>query len=558
MGRIKLDFYKKIKLLAAVGAAVLFLLCTPVFGAVSWIDGQGTGTQQDPFIVTGLEDMQLLSQKVAAGTTFSGYYFELTKDIDMQGIQWTPIGSSSSKSFKGNFNGCGHTIKNMTVNDTTGYAGLFGSAGAKAVICHIRLEGGSVCTTGSYAGGIVGYVYSTSKSQIYDCINISCNVTTTSSSGYIGGIAGYNKGSYLIMEYCENYADIYPTGTTCSYAGGIVGYAKGYSGTALARIINCHNYGNIGIDDNGSIYTGSSGAGGIVGYYNTNVYTYNCANHGNIKGCSGYTGGIAGRGLGSSSIGCCFNDGLVESTKKAGGIIGYLTDSVYLSCSTVMPVTEDVCGSIVGGTSSSTGATAIIYYCYSTAEGELIGSNGGNEPKYSGVKSSFADVAAAINSNLSATAKFKNLKGFTGETEKPFLPETVEISLYEDDDATVTNTVTVEEGALYEGLYTPQKAGYVFAGWYTTTGGQYKIDSNTRVALSWENTEGRSLYARWIEGGAAVTMGDVNGDLKADKIDAAYILKLVCGSDTGNADFSNADANSDGAVDIRDAVEVLK
>ena len=58
---------------------------------------------------------------------------------------------SPSHAFTGTFDGLGHSISNLTINQTDRYVGLFGSVGSTGVVQNVGLVGGSV--TGDNATG---------------------------------------------------------------------------------------------------------------------------------------------------------------------------------------------------------------------------------------------------------------------------------------------------------------------------------------------------------------------------------------------------------------------
>ncbi len=104
----------------------------------------------------------------------------LTADIDMTGIEWTPIGTKD-KAFQGEFDGRGHVIKNLTVNDLSlEYAGLFGYVSRfsnPAVIKNLGVVG--EFSGGTYVGGIAGY---SEESEISNCFFIG-TVSGTNTNG---------------------------------------------------------------------------------------------------------------------------------------------------------------------------------------------------------------------------------------------------------------------------------------------------------------------------------------------------------------------------------------
>lgn len=110
----------------------------------------------------------------------------LTADINMNGIEWTPIGTKD-KAFQGEFDGRGHVIKNLTVNDSSlEYAGLFGYVSKfsnPAIIKNLGVVGEFI--GGKYVGGIAGY---SEKSEISNCFFIG-TVSGTDTNGIANGDA---------------------------------------------------------------------------------------------------------------------------------------------------------------------------------------------------------------------------------------------------------------------------------------------------------------------------------------------------------------------------------
>ena len=104
----------------------------------------------------------------------------LTNDIDMTGVKWTPIGTKDKAFEWGEFDGQGHFITNLTVNDSSlEYAGLFGYVTDHATIKNLGVFG--EFSGGEYVGGIAGY---SENSEITNCFFIG-----TVSGTYTNGIA---------------------------------------------------------------------------------------------------------------------------------------------------------------------------------------------------------------------------------------------------------------------------------------------------------------------------------------------------------------------------------
>ena len=116
----------------------------------------GKGTEAAPYQISSAEDLKVFRDIVNGENgqeKNTGACGVLTKDIDLSGEEWTPIGVDRDSPYTGNFEGKHYTIKGLTI--TSGdYAGLFGCIDG-ATIADVTLKDGNISTTGTYAGGIV-------------------------------------------------------------------------------------------------------------------------------------------------------------------------------------------------------------------------------------------------------------------------------------------------------------------------------------------------------------------------------------------------------------------
>ncbi len=237
----------------------------------------GTGTSDDPYIIENAAQLRALSTSVSSGSYYSGVYFEMTSNIDLNDEAFTPIGNSYSNSFQGTFNGGGYEVSGLYVT-VSQYAGLFGSVNG-ATIKNLGVSSGSVTGT-SYVGGIAGYLRE--SSTIINCYN-KATVTKVASDDMMD----------MEME---------------SSTGGIVGFS--YKGT----IINCYNVGDVTANSSMEVY-----AGGIVGMSWSATITA-CYNVGAISATASYysySGGIAGMSDGTVS-GCYWDSDLSGTSYGIG------------------------------------------------------------------------------------------------------------------------------------------------------------------------------------------------------------------------------------------------
>lgn len=176
---------------------------------------------------------------------------KLTAEINLGNYEWIPIGEKSAKSFIGEFDGQGHAVKNLYVNNpAANYQGLFGNlkSGDNNAVSTIK----NLSVTGSvsgkmYVGGLVGYA--STYTRVINCMNhASVNAAGNYSGGVIGVIYGYSS-----VDHCANFGKISGAGMTGGVVGGLMGVDS--------ELHNCFNTGTV---------TGTTNVGGVVGTHAAN------------------------------------------------------------------------------------------------------------------------------------------------------------------------------------------------------------------------------------------------------------------------------------------------
>ena len=178
-----------------------------------------------------LAQLEQFRNDVNGGNDYSGETIELSADIDLTGVSWAPIGTSSCP-FKGIFNGNGHTISYMAVsinqNASDVSVGFFGVTGS-ATIQNIGIINSSVdvqCSNVVFAGSLVGKSNSTAVSNSYSTADV--NVANTDSSDvYVGGLLGQNNSGTVSNSYSVGNVEVSSSGN--KYVGKLIG--KQASGT---------------------------------------------------------------------------------------------------------------------------------------------------------------------------------------------------------------------------------------------------------------------------------------------------------------------------------------
>lgn len=323
---------------------VLYLLCM-VFAMMAWLPPQlwaqtqpsgGDGSSESPFLITTAEELKWYASyvngesgdKVVHNTACA----QLVKDIDLSTVcgkgkgNWTPIAKydiykyDSEYHFDGVFDGNGHTISNLYVNDENGSnLGLFGyikptASSAPASVKNLKMasvqivgESYIAAVSGSGSGVtfenievISGSIAGTRNiSGISSCVGNAKNcinrADVTASSMYAAGVIHYIGK----VSNCSNYGKI-TAGR--GLAGGIVSNGDGF-----AKLTDCANYGDIEITQP---VGNDCGVGGLLGFpwY---VEISNCANFGNIylQAQSELVGVIVGKGLLVKASGILANTG---------------------------------------------------------------------------------------------------------------------------------------------------------------------------------------------------------------------------------------------------------
>lgn len=294
---------------------VLYLLCM-AFAMMAWLPPQlwaqtqpsgGDGSSESPFLITTAEELKWYANYVNGesgdNVVHTTACAQLVKDIDLSTVcgegkgNWTPIAKYGIYKFNGEyhfdgvFDGNGHTISNLYINDKNGSnLGLFGYVNPtteKTSVKNLKMASvqivgktdiAAVCASGYNAtfenievisGSITGFsdIYGISgcRGSVKNCIN---RADVTAGSYNVAGVISTIQDE---ASNCSNYGKI-TTGT--GWAGGIAGGSDG-----MTTILNCANYGEIHVT--GTVNSTDCAVGGLLGSP-WNLEISNCANFGNI------------------------------------------------------------------------------------------------------------------------------------------------------------------------------------------------------------------------------------------------------------------------------------
>ena len=247
----------------------------------SWADGGGeSGAAEDlgyiydsntkTYTVYNANGLMNIAELVNGGK--SDINITLDTDIDLTGKDWTPIGTDYDNSYKGTFDGGGHTITGLTFTTNDEYAGLFGWLNRAGTVKNVVMEGVQI-----------------TSNQIY--------------GGSIGGVVGSGWGT---IENCSVSGSV--SGTV--YVGGVVGVQIGGS------ITGCSSSATVkGMVDVGGVAGQTNSSATLTACYATGNVTIEIAPKKNIAG-----GGLVGMNAGSSLL-ACYATGNVTSTGSSTGYV---------------------------------------------------------------------------------------------------------------------------------------------------------------------------------------------------------------------------------------------
>ena len=268
-------------------------------------DGQGNYT------VTSAEGLKNIAKLVNEEWNLS-IDITLTSDIDLSGIDWTPIGIDYNHRYAGTFDGNGNTISGLTVKGSNEYAGLFGCIDDGGTVKNVKLEGVKIESDNgtSDVGGVAGYSYG----NIENC-SVSGSVSGSGMNGIAGGVVGLQVGGSLTG--CSSSATVNAGNT----AGGVVGGTN--NGATLTA---CYATGSVTLE---SINQYGNFAGGVVGTNGGGILTA-CYAWGSVTGSGSgtvYVGGVTGSNDLGTLTACYHAKGTVKGSDGAtdgatGGVAG--------------------------------------------------------------------------------------------------------------------------------------------------------------------------------------------------------------------------------------------
>ena len=232
------------------------------------------------YTVTSADGLMNIAELVNGGKC--DINITLDTDIDLTGKDWTPIGTSFDNSYKGTFDGGGHTITGLAVTTNDQFVGLFGYLNRAGTVKNVVMEGVLITSNHMFGctGGVVGYSWGTIENCSVsgsvsgtDCVGgvvgsqkagsiIGCSTSATvKGTHYVGGVAGEKWGS-MTACYATGNVTLEIASQKNNFGGGVVGLNGG------SRVLACYATGNV--TSTGSS-TGNVHIGGLFGDSYTTV-----------------------------------------------------------------------------------------------------------------------------------------------------------------------------------------------------------------------------------------------------------------------------------------------
>ena len=220
------------------------------------------------YTVTSADGLMNIAELVNGGK--SDINITLDTDIDLTGKDWTPIGTDYDNSYKGTFDGGGHTITGLTFTTNDEFAGLFGWLNRAGTVKNVVMEGVQITSNQIYGGsigGVVGYSWGTIE---------NCSVSgSVSGTVYVGGVVGVQRDGSITG--CSSSATVKGT----LNVGGVAGQTS-FGATLTA----CYATGNVIIE---IAPTQNISGGGLVGF-NDGISLLSCYATGNVTSTGSSTG----------------------------------------------------------------------------------------------------------------------------------------------------------------------------------------------------------------------------------------------------------------------------
>ena len=218
----------------------------------------GSGTQDDPWLISTAADLKALADYINSGNAadcdadadvcggignFHGYYFKQTADIDLQGVEWDPIGYDGEEGsyFAGNYDGSNYVIRNAAFdgkdNDSRNCVGIFGWV-YQGSVSNLHIENVAFSSSGfasQYVGGLAGVVFDSSITNCSVKNSTLSSARTIRNTTRAGALIASVAGGTIKECSAENNQVI-----STSYAGGLIAEQDDDNSDGPTTFTNCY------------------------------------------------------------------------------------------------------------------------------------------------------------------------------------------------------------------------------------------------------------------------------------------------------------------------------
>ena len=259
------------------------------------------------YTVTSADGLMNVAELVNGGKT--DINITLDKNIDLTGKDWTPIGTDYDNSYKGTFDGGGHTITGLTITTKDQFVGLFGYLNRAGTVKNVVMEGIQITSNHMFGntGGVAGFSWGTIE---------NCSVSgSVSGTKCVGGVVGAQKAGSI---------------TGCSSSATVKGTVDvgGVAGEKWGSMTACYATGNVTLEIDspknlsGGGLVGFNGGSSVLACYATGNVTSTGSSTGNVS-IGGFLGGnyttvTACYWKNNHEQGIGYNNKVTEATKVDG------------------------------------------------------------------------------------------------------------------------------------------------------------------------------------------------------------------------------------------------
>ena len=252
--------------------------------------------------ISSAEDLVALANFVKNGADTTGSIFMFDNDIDMSGVTGFEGIGTNTNAFKGTVYGNGHVVKNMTINTSSSYQGLFGNIN-QSTIKDLGVVDANV-TGGDYTGILVGQAENSQISNVYT------SGTVTSNDAFVGGLVGDLTDSTATNVYST--ADVKGSAAV----GGLIGFSDG---SIVEKAFAT-----------GKVTATDGQVGGLIGAMSNGGTVKNSYATGDVNGkvdVGGFVGVISVGSI-TTTFDTVYSTSRVSGSQYVGGFIGFVDTDV--------------------------------------------------------------------------------------------------------------------------------------------------------------------------------------------------------------------------------------